>query len=62
MMAGNLRASDADREAVVTLLSQALAEGRITLEEFDGRVESAYAAKTHAELDALMTDLPHSIW
>lgn len=61
-MAGNLRASDADREAVVTLLTQALGEGRITSDEFDGRVEAAYAAKTRGDLDVLTTDLPRSIW
>lgn len=61
-MPGELRASDAEREAVVSLLAQALGEGRLTPEEFDARVEAAYAAKTHADLDALTTDLPHSIW
>jgi hypothetical protein len=37
---GNLRASDADREQVANLLSTAYAEGRLTREEHDERVEA----------------------
>ncbi|WP_345771722.1 DUF1707 domain-containing protein [Geodermatophilus sabuli] len=53
-----VRASDADREVLVTRLQKALAEGRIDLNEFGERVEAAYAAVTRAELDALVADLP----
>jgi len=35
-----------------------LAAGRLTLEEFDERLDRAYAAKTLGELDDLMADLP----
>ncbi|MFC4531159.1 DUF1707 SHOCT-like domain-containing protein [Sphaerisporangium dianthi] len=55
---GNLRASDADREAVSERLRIAAGEGRITLDELDERLERTYAAKTYAELDALIDDLP----
>lgn len=61
-MPGELRASDADREAVVEQLTRAFGEGRISMAEFDVRVEAAYAAKTHADLDVLTADLPRSIW
>jgi hypothetical protein len=54
----DVRVSDADREATVTRLQKAVAEGRIDLHEFGERVEAAYAAVTRAELDAPLADLP----
>jgi hypothetical protein len=53
-----VRASDADREVVVTRLQKALGEGRIDLHEFGERVEGVYAAVTTADLDRLVADLP----
>jgi len=53
-----LRASDADREAAVASLREHLAEGRLTLDEFTERIDLAYRARTHAELDELSRDLP----
>lgn len=53
-----MRASDADREAVVSRLQAAVAEGRIDLDEFGQRAEAAYAALTRSELDLLVADLP----
>jgi len=53
-----LRASDADRQAAVERLEKALAEGRITAEEFQQRTEAAYAATTTAALRPLLADLP----
>lgn len=53
-----VRASDADREAVVTRLQRAVAEGRIDLSEFGERVEAAYTAGTHDDLAVLVADLP----
>ena len=53
-----LRASDADRDRTVTLLRDHAAEGRLTLEEFTERMERAYLARTHDELDELARDLP----
>lgn len=61
-MPGGVRASDADREAVLTRLARALGEGRITVVEFDERARLAHAARTHAELAVLITDLPPVIW
>jgi hypothetical protein len=53
-----VRASDADREAVVARLQAAVGEGRIDLDEFGQRADAAYAAVTRAELDLLLHDLP----
>jgi hypothetical protein len=55
-----LRASDADRQAIADRLNDAVGEGRLTLEEFSDRVGSAYAARTHGELERLVGDLPAS--
>lgn len=53
-----VRASDADREAVVARLQVAVGEGRLDLDEFEQRATAAYAALTRAELDLLLADLP----
>ncbi|MGY1689543.1 DUF1707 domain-containing protein [Geodermatophilus sp. SYSU D01105] len=53
-----VRVSDTDREATVTRLQTALAEGRIDLYEFGDRVEGVYASVTTADLDRLVADLP----
>ncbi|GAA3729285.1 hypothetical protein HDA32_000051 [Spinactinospora alkalitolerans] len=56
--AGAMRASDADRDLVARRLSDALAEGRLTREEHEERLDSAYRAKTIGELAPLTRDLP----
>ena len=53
-----LRASDRERDAVVQRVQQAFAEGRLDDTEFDERMRAALTARTHADLDALLTDLP----
>ncbi|HEU5473098.1 MAG TPA: DUF1707 domain-containing protein [Actinophytocola sp.] len=53
-----LRVSDAEREHVVGLLQKAIGQGLIDLDEFTSRTDSALAAKTRAELNAVLTDLP----
>lgn len=58
----DIRASDADRDAVVERLKRALSQGRLTMEEFDERVAAAYAAKTQGDLTVLTRDLPGSLW
>jgi hypothetical protein len=55
-----LRASDADRDQVIDLLAQAAAEGRLTLEEYSERSETALAARTQGELAVLTADIPAS--
>jgi hypothetical protein len=53
-----LRAADADRQAVAERLRAALDEGRLDLHEYDTRLGEAYAAKTYGELDRVTADLP----
>ena len=53
-----IRASDEDRDRVVSLLREHHAAGRLTVEEFNERLDKAYEAKTMGELDELMADLP----
>src|ERR1700733_11677753 len=53
----DLRASDADRERVVALLTQAASDGRLTLGEHSERAERAYSARTLGELVELTADL-----
>ena len=57
----DLRASDADRQAVGDILRNALDEGRLDLHEYDERLQRAYAAKTYADLKGLLTDLPATV-
>ena len=54
---GNLRASDADRDRVANLLSAAYAEGRLSKEEHDERLEKLLRAKTFDDLIPLTADL-----
>ncbi|MET7486000.1 DUF1707 domain-containing protein [Streptomyces sp. NPDC005538] len=53
-----LRASDADRERVAEVLRDALAEGRLDMEEFEERLEATYKARTYGELTPITRDLP----
>jgi hypothetical protein len=54
----DIRVSDADRDEVVTELSEHFQSGRITEDEFDDRTSLALQARTGADLNALFTDLP----
>ncbi|MGW6138367.1 DUF1707 SHOCT-like domain-containing protein [Streptomyces sp. NPDC055140] len=54
----DLRASDADRDHTADILREALAEGRLTAEEHAERIDGVYRAKTQAELEPLVRDLP----
>jgi len=54
---GNLRAADADRDQVATLLSTAYAEGRLSREEHDERIDQLMAAKTFDDLLPITQDL-----
>jgi hypothetical protein len=54
-----IRASDADRERAVAQLRQHLSDGRLTLEEFTERVDEAYAARTTADIERALRELPH---
>jgi hypothetical protein len=54
----DMRASDSDRNAVVSDLSEHFQAGRLTAGEFDERVARALAARTWGELTDLLADLP----
>jgi hypothetical protein len=57
-LSAGIRASDAERDATVERLRAATGDGRLTLEEFSQRMERATSARTRAELDRLVVDLP----
>jgi Domain of unknown function (DUF1707) len=53
-----LRAADDDREAVAGILREQHLAGRLDTDEFQERVDRCYGARTYAELDQLVADLP----
>lgn len=53
-----LRASDADRERTAEHLRSAAAEGRLAPDELEERLEQAFGARTFAELQPIVADLP----
>jgi hypothetical protein len=53
-----MRASTADRDRAVEVITRAYTEGRLTKDEHDARVERAMTATTFAELDSVVIDLP----
>jgi len=55
-----MRASDRDRQQVVDRLRSALEDGRLTMDEYVGRMEAAYKAATYGDLVPLCADLPAS--
>jgi hypothetical protein len=54
----DLRVSDAERAHVVDVLQKAIGHGMLSLDEFTTRTDTALAAKTRGELNALLVDLP----
>jgi hypothetical protein len=54
----SMRASDHDRQEVVSLLRTGLEDGRLTMEEYVDRAGLAYQAVTYADLVPLHADLP----
>ncbi|MUL42210.1 DUF1707 domain-containing protein [Streptomonospora sp. PA3] len=53
-----MRASDGDRDRVARILQDAVAEGRITLDELGERLDRTYRARTYADLAPITADLP----
>lgn len=53
-----LRVGDAERESTAALLRRHATEGRLRLDELDERLGLAYGAKTAADLNQLLVDLP----
>lgn len=54
----DLRVGDREREVTLERLRDAHAEGRLAVDEFYGRLDDVYRARTYADLDALVVDLP----
>ena len=55
---GDTRVSDAERNRVIELLKQHTADGRLTLDEFEARVDETLAARTGSDLRMVVRDLP----
>ena len=53
-----LRVSNDDRERVAQVLHNAMAEGRLTVNELEERLDKVYAAKTFGDLEPMLRDLP----
>lgn len=54
----HLRAADVDRTYVADILKQACDEGRLSLHEYDERLQHTYTARTYGDLDKIILDLP----
>jgi hypothetical protein len=57
----DLRIGDAEREAAAVLLREHYAQGRLTLEEFNQRLDATFAATTQRQLGQISRDLPHAV-
>jgi hypothetical protein len=55
----SLRIGDRERDAVAAELQEHYARGRLTLEEFNQRLDAVFAAKTQGDLSRITADLPH---
>jgi hypothetical protein len=56
-----MRAGDTDRIQVAQLLTDAAAQGRLQMSEYESRLTKAYAAETYDELDRISSDLPGAL-
>jgi hypothetical protein len=57
-MQPGMLAATADRERTADVLKAAFIEGRLSQEEFDARSARVMAARTYADLNAVIADLP----
>ena len=55
-----VRIGDTERDRAVSALGDHFAAGRLTREEFDGRVDQAMAARFDRDLQPLFVDLPRT--
>ncbi|HXZ65427.1 MAG TPA: DUF1707 domain-containing protein [Streptosporangiaceae bacterium] len=55
----SLRVGDSEREAVAAELREHFARGRLTLAEFQQRLDAVFASKTQRDLSRITSDLPH---
>ena len=56
--APDVRVGDADRDAAAAALGEHFAQGRLTLDELNARLEATLTAITHGELSQATRDLP----
>ena len=56
--APHVRAGDADRDVAAAALGEHFAQGRLTLDELDARLEATLTATTHGELALAAWDQP----
>jgi hypothetical protein len=54
----SVRAGDRDRERTASQLGQAVAQGYLAMDEYENRLQAAFAANTTDELRRLLADLP----
>ncbi len=57
----DLRIGHAEREAAAASLREHYAQGRLTLEEFNERLDATFKAVTQRELNRITEDLPHAM-
>ena len=55
---GDLRIGDTDRELIAEILSQHMAEGRLTTDELDDRLGALYTSQTRAQARSALAGLP----
>jgi hypothetical protein len=53
-----LRVGDADRDAAAAALGEHFAQGRLTLDELNARLDATLTATTHGQLSRAARDLP----
>jgi hypothetical protein len=58
MTAPIVRAGDTDREKTANMLGQALAQGYLSMTEYETRLQTTFSAETRDELHQLTSDLP----
>jgi len=56
----DLRIGDAERDAAAAGLREHYAQGRLSLEEFNQRIDAVFAATTQSQLGRVTSDLPHA--
>ena len=54
----SIRLSDAERDAAAADLGEHFAQGRLTADEHDDRLEQVWKAKTRGEISPIFRDLP----
>jgi uncharacterized membrane protein len=55
----DLRVGDAERELTANALREHYAQGRLSTDELNERLDAAFAATTHGQLEVVTHDLPH---